>query len=92
MFYTLINYFDVYGNPKDGFTVNDQCTEINDLYIDDSATGKEICTYLKQCGYLRTDDMRRLKVEHDFAVFMGGSAMEVQLKNGHPIFALIPNK
>ena len=92
MFYTLVHYFDVWGNAKDGFQINDQCVECDNFFIDESATDKEICTRLMNAGYLRTDDMRRLKVEHDFAVFMGGSAMEVQLKNGHPIFALIPNK
>ena len=86
MFYSLINYFDVYGNPKDGFTVNNQCTEINDLYIDDTATGKEICTYLKNAGYLQTDDMRMLSVIDD------GTVIEIQLKNGFPLFGLYPNE
>ena len=86
MFYTLINYFDVYGNPKDGFTVNDQCTEINDLYLADDTTPKEICTYLKNAGYLRTDDMRKLSVVDD------GTVIEIQLKNGHPLFGLYPNE
>ena len=86
MFYSLINYFDVWGNPKDGFTVNNQCTEINDLYLDDDTTPKEICTYLKQCGYLRTDDMRKLSVIDD------GTVIEIQLNNGFPLFGLYPNE
>lgn len=86
MFYSLVNYFDVYGNPKNGFAVNNQCTEIKDIYFSDDTKPKEICTYLKQCGYLRTDDMRKLSVVDD------GTIIEIQLKNGRPLFGLLPNE
>lgn len=85
MFYTLINYFDVWGNSRDGFTVNNQCVECNDLYIDDAATNKDICAYLKNAGFLASDDMRRL------AVTDTGSMIEITLKNGMPLFGLVPN-
>ena len=41
MFYTLINYFDVWGNAADGFEVNNQCIECDDLFKmwDDFAGG-----------------------------------------------------
>ena len=85
MFYTLINYFDVWGNAAEGFTVNNQCIECNDLYIDDAATNKDIVKHLKKAGYLLTDDLRRLSVVNF------GSYMEVQKKDGFPLFGLMPN-
>ena len=85
MFYTLINYFDVWGNAADGFTVNNSYIERDDLFIDDSATNKDIVSYLKKAGYLLTDDMRRVSVV-DF-----GGYMEIQKKNGFPLFGLMPN-
>ena len=85
MFYTLINYFDVWGNAADGFEVNNQCIECDDLFIDDSATNKDVVVYLKKAGYLLTDDLRRVSVV-DF-----GGYMEVQKKSGHPLFGLMPN-
>ena len=59
----LINYFDVWGNEKDGWEVNNQCVEFDDLYLAEDVTNKEILTYLKQIEFLATDDMRRLVVE-----------------------------
>lgn len=60
--YMLLNYFDVW-DTEDGWEVNNQCVEFNDLHITDDATEKEICEYLKQIGFLNTSDMRRLYVE-----------------------------
>lgn len=85
MFYTLVNYFDVWGNAKDGFQINDQRIECDNFFIDESATDKEICTSLMNAGYLRTDDMRKLSVVDD------GTVIEIQLKNGCPLFGLYPN-
>ena len=61
--YQLINYFDVWGNAKDGWEVNNQCVEEENIWIDDDCTKKEICDYLKRIGYLTTSDMRKLFVE-----------------------------
>lgn len=33
----LINYFDVWGDKKDGYEVNDLCTEFEDVYINDNS-------------------------------------------------------
>ena len=63
--FMLINYFDVWGNAKDGWEVNDACTECDDLCITDDATDKEICQYLERNGYLNTSDMRMLAVEEN---------------------------
>ena len=61
--YTLINYFDIWGNADDGWEINDECAERDDLVIADDASDKDILIYLKQIGFLATDDMRRLVVE-----------------------------
>ena len=64
--YELINYFDVWGNAKDGWEINNQCIEECDIQIAVNATPKEICTYLMKQGFLNTDDMRKVAVEEDW--------------------------
>ena len=84
--FTLVNYFDVWGNPTDGYEVNNQCIECNDLVITDDATDKEICEYLRKAGYLATSDMRKIEVVNY------GIAMEIrERKTGKPLFGLITN-
>lgn len=61
--YSLVNYFDVWGNAKEGWTVNNQCVEFDELVITDDATDKDILTYLKEVGFLTTDDMRRVRLD-----------------------------
>lgn len=80
--YTLINYFDVWGNAKDGWIVNNQCVEC-DVHISPDATDKEICEFLRIIGFLKTSDMRRLEVE-DY-----GDTIEICERKGHkPLFGL----
>lgn len=55
--YSLINYFDVWGNAKDGWEVNNLCTEKTGITITDDATDKEILDYLVHVGFLATSDM-----------------------------------
>ena len=62
--FTLVNYFDVWGNAEDGWDVNNWCVEYDDLCITDDATDKEILEYLVKTGFLTTSDMRRLAVEN----------------------------
>ena len=84
--YSLINYFDVWGNKKDGYEINNQCVEFDDLVIADDATPKEICTYLKSIKMLTTDDMRKLDV------IDWGSLIEIyERKSGKPLFGLYVN-
>lgn len=86
MFYTLINYFDVWGNKKDGYKVNNQCIEFDDWYIDDSCTKKDILNYLVKAGYLKTSDVRKVNID-DY-----GDYMEVyQVKEHFPLFGIYPN-
>lgn len=61
--YELINFFDVLGNAKDGWEINNQCVEFDDLYISEDATKKEILEYLVDRGFLNTSDMRRIYID-----------------------------
>lgn len=74
--YRLVNYFDVWGNEKDGYEVNNLCTEADDLWIDDNSTLKEIAKFLVQIGFLVTSDMRKLYFEDD------GTYIEIYQRKG----------
>ena len=84
--YTLINYFDVWGNEKDGWEVNNQCIEKDDISIADDATPKEICEYLKSIKMLATSDMRKLEV-----INLGDGFEINERKTGKPLFGLHMN-
>ena len=82
--YRLINYFDVLGNEKEGWEINNQCIEGEDFYIDDESSKKEICEFLKNSGFLKTSDMRQLYV--DDAMYDG--RIEIYQRKGMmPLFA-----
>ena len=86
--YTLINYFDVWGNQDDGYEVNNQCVEFDDLVITDDATDKDILNYLasEPVNFLTTSDMRRVRLENL------GDAMEIYAVKGHkPLGVLMIN-
>ena len=86
MFYTLINYFDVCGNKKDGYEINNQYVEFDDWYISDDSTKKDILNYLVKAGYLKTSDMRKVNID-DY-----GDYMEVYaVKDSFPLFGIMPN-
>jgi len=59
----LIDYFDVWGNAKDGWDINNCRVVEENIWLDDSVTDKEILKYLEKIGYLNTSDMRKLVVE-----------------------------
>ena len=83
--YQLINYFDVWGNEEEGYEVNNQCIEFDDWYIADDATDKEILEFLVKSGYLKTSDMRQVKIASD------GEMMEVYAAKGNfPLFGIRP--
>lgn len=78
--YRLVNYFDVWGNEKDGYEVNNLCVEFNDLQITDDATDKDILNYLRDIGFLNTSDRRRVRLV-DF-----GEMIEIeQVKGFYPL-------
>jgi len=53
--WTLVDYFDVWGNEEDGWEVNNLSTEFDDLYIDPESTDEEIVAFLKDIGYFNRD-------------------------------------
>ena len=49
----LIDYFDVWFNEEEGYTVNNQCVAIEGITIAENASNKNIFDYLKDIvGYL----------------------------------------
>lgn len=79
MKYRLINYFDVWGNKDEGFEVNNLCIEEENLYISDDSTDKEIATFLKNIGFLATDDLRKINIVN------WGDMIEIESKGHYPI-------
>ena len=78
--YRLVNYFDVWGNKKDGYEVNNSCIEFDDLIILDEATEKDILKYLVDIGFLTTSDRRKIRI------IDSGDWLEIEaVKNNYPI-------
>lgn len=82
--YELINYFDVWGNAKDGWEINNLCVEFDDLYLADDITKKEILNYLVDREFLNTSDMRRIYVD----CYEMGMITIYERKGMKPLFAL----
>lgn len=84
--YTLINYFDVWGNEVDGYEVNNQCVEAEDIVIADDATDADIINYLQLAGYLNTNETSLFNVEDN------GDFIEIFVKEtGMPLYGLRRN-
>ena len=78
----LINYFDVWGNPDDGWEVNNLCEEF-DILLPADATHKEILRSLKQARFLTAVNKRRFAMEEN------GEFIEIYERKGmKPICAL----
>lgn len=45
--YKLIDYFDVWFNEEEGYTVNDQCPVLEGITLTEDATNEDIFKYLK---------------------------------------------
>ena len=85
--YTLINYFDVWGNEDDGYEVNNQCIEVEDVVIADDATDQDIIDYLFQNEYLTDDDISLYEVEDN------GDFIEIYVKKTMmPLYSLRRNE
>lgn len=61
--YRLIDYFDVWGNKKEGFEVNNLCEVETNIFISEDATKKDIANYLNNIGYLATNDLRKIYID-----------------------------
>lgn len=77
-------WFDVWGNEKDGFEVNNRYVTDDIVYISDDATRKEILQALYNMRIINTCDMQKLSVD-DYSY---DSCIEVTFKNGMPLLAL----
>ena len=85
--WSLINFTDVWGNPVDGWEVNNLETMYEDLYIDPSATDQEILHYLKTTGYLSTDNPDTVALED----YSDGMVEIVMCSDGFPLGRLQKN-
>lgn len=80
--FEIINYFDVWGNPVDGWEVNNCCSE-GTCYIAENSTEKDVARFLYNAGLTTTSDMRRIAIEFDSENY------EVYERKGmKPIFSL----
>lgn len=84
--YTLINYFDVWGNEVDGWSVNDACSEADGITITDDATEQDIIDYLYNIEFFKTNDLEKFDVEY-YGDFIEISEKETQ----KPLCSLRPN-
>lgn len=81
--YRLINYTDVWGNEVDGYEVNNQCVEFDDLIILDDASENDIIKYLVEIGFLSKEAERKVMITGDFDM------MEViSIKDDYPLCRL----
>lgn len=88
--YRLINYFDVWGNEDDGWEINNQCEEFNDLYISDDASGEELIDYLKKIEFFTEKaNIKTVEVDYSATPIIEFRAL-LDGENLKPLCALIP--
>lgn len=62
----LVNYFDVIGNKKEGFEVNNLCVEMEDLYLE-NIDNKNILQLLKTINFLKQNvRMNQIVIDNDY--------------------------
>lgn len=61
--YKLIDYFDVWGNPIDGWEVNDLTTVEDDIVIAEDLTDEEIIDFLIWIKYLKPEAKGNVHLE-----------------------------
>jgi len=85
MTYSLINYFDVWGNEIDGWEINDQCIEKTGIEIPYEMDNDQILNMLKRINFLNS------AVTNDyFEITNYGELVEINVaENGCPICALM---
>jgi len=76
--FQLVNYFDIWGNSRDGYEVNNLCHE--QVFFIGEFSGKEFIKILKEIGFLR----KRFRFSCD-----SWSLYEVtHVRTGKPLFRL----
>jgi len=77
----LINYFDVWGNEKDGWEVNNQCIEWDDVWTSD-LSNKTLLNILKNTDFLQ-QNVRTNQLIFDW---VGPEICEISIKrNLYPL-------
>ena len=79
--YKLIDYFDVWGNPIDGWEVNDLTTVEEDILIAEDSTNEEIIDFLIQIEYLKPEARENVHLES----YDNEMIEIVQTKDDYPI-------
>lgn len=81
--YVLWDYFDVWGNEEEGWTVNNQTVLYEGLSIEDDATETDLLKMLKGIGYLTTDDPTKIVVD-----FSDPDVIFISTAEGYPLCEL----
>ena len=81
--FRVVDYFDVWGNPKDGYEVNDARVVREKIEIADDATDKQIVNMLNDIDYFICNDLRVLKVEDE-----GENIVVYRKKDMYPLCGL----
>ena len=77
----LINYFDVWGNKKDGWDVNNACVEWDDVWTSD-LDNKTLLKILKNTDFLRKN-VRINQIDFDW---IGPECCEISVRrNLYPL-------
>ena len=85
--YSIIDYFDVWGNETDGWQVNNQCVVCDDLHIEEDASDDEIVGYMVSAGFLKEEAVGHVTVE-DY----GDGMIEISVKeDGMPLYSIRKN-
>ena len=85
--WTLINYFDVWGNSKEGYEVNNQCTEADDVVFSEDPSDKDLLKFLKRIGFFKKHvRLNMVEIRDDF-----GLIEILEKRTGKPICAFTKN-
>ena len=79
--YKLIDYFDVWGNPIDGWEVNDLTTVEENIVIAEDSTDEEIIDFLVRIEYLKPEARENVHLES----YDNEMIEIVQTKDDYPI-------
>jgi hypothetical protein len=84
MKFRLIHYFDVWGNRKDGYEVNNLCEDAIVNFDSEYPTESEILKKLKEIDFFKkTVRLRSIRFDHNC-----GEMIEIEDRDGMPICRL----
>lgn len=80
MYYRLrfTNYFDVWGNKKDGWEVNNQCIEWDDVWTKD-LDNRTLLKILKDTGFLQ----KHVRINQIDFEWLGPECCEISARRNH---------